>query len=178
MAPKSISNSHAPKQVTEFSELRTAIFPMLYTIGSYLSYDPELVYKVIRLLKLGLIEVRSITWLPLLYTLEYALMFTIFIAGWRDRTRSTSVGRFVVFRDINCPRFDHSANFIGDAVQLLRGRWNMGRAETIPLQLPVSDSRYPVGAHFHAIFTLSLPPICSGIRCMRAGRTRPRTNTP
>jgi len=61
MTPKSISNSSAPKQVTEFSELRTVIFPMLYTIGSYLSYDPELVYKVIRLLKLGLIEVMKLS---------------------------------------------------------------------------------------------------------------------
>lgn len=30
---------------------------MLYTIGSYLSYDPELVYKVIRILKLALVQV-------------------------------------------------------------------------------------------------------------------------
>lgn len=59
--PKTISNPLAPKQVTTFLELKEDIFPMLYTIGSYLSYDPELVYKIIRLLKLALIQVRWAT---------------------------------------------------------------------------------------------------------------------
>ncbi|XP_065225591.1 THO complex subunit 2 isoform X3 [Planococcus citri] len=54
--PKTISNPLAPKQVTTFLELKNDIFPMLYTIGSYLSYDPELVYKIMRLLKLALIQ--------------------------------------------------------------------------------------------------------------------------
>lgn len=56
--PKFVSNQFAPKQVTSFLELRDVIFPMLYTIGSYLSYDPELVYKIIRLLKLALVQVK------------------------------------------------------------------------------------------------------------------------
>ncbi len=59
--PKIISNPFAPKQVTSFLELRDVIFPMLYTIGSYLSYDAELVYKIIRLLKLALVQVTMET---------------------------------------------------------------------------------------------------------------------
>lgn len=54
---KTVSNPFAPKQVTTFLELRNDVLPMLYTIGSYLSYDPELVYKVIRILKLALVQV-------------------------------------------------------------------------------------------------------------------------
>lgn len=107
--PKTVSNPLAPKQVTSFLELRDTIFPMLYTIGSYLSYDPELVYKIIRLLKLALIQVNIE-----LFALKVSGLLFIYeiISGWSHRAGASTDWRFVVFWDTNCARFINFAHLI------------------------------------------------------------------
>jgi THO complex subunit 2 len=55
-----LDNPMAPQPAQSFVELREYVIPMLLALGPSMHYDPVLMYKVLRLAKAALTQVRGV----------------------------------------------------------------------------------------------------------------------